>query len=172
MFVLVLCHFLQEDGSLRPEFRVRLKRDAKLFDVYPVTIVVNGGRTKNTPRSQANAAHDYLRELKVPEHAILWTEEGHDTMEELVLAQKVMMELGLKDPIVVSNWMQLLQVRVVFWRKRILWTPSYTRQYDKSVLYCLQRAVAVMLAVVDPDGKGPIFRLLRNGRENLWGQKI
>ena len=173
-FILVLCHFLQENGAIREEFKLRLGRAVYIwYRRRELIIVVNGGLTQGTPRSQGLAAFIYLRGLGVPESNILWTEEGHDTFEELNIAQEIMKKRGWKMPIVVSNWMQLTQVSAVFFRLGIDWLPSATKlsvPREDMLLYVFQRIIAYFISLIDPHGK--LLEFLRRGRKEKWGQKI
>jgi uncharacterized SAM-binding protein YcdF (DUF218 family) len=172
-FILVLCHFLEENGEIREEFWRRLEKAVQIQRQRPeLIVVINGGQTMNTPRSQGRAAHDYLRDRGVPEENILWNEEAHDTFGELNLAVQIMREHGWKTPIVVSNLMQLMQVRSVFFRRGVKWVPAETPLCDRSALYVLQRFVAAILGLLFPDGKIFPLDLMRRSREKGLGQKI
>ena len=171
--ILVLCHFLKEDGAIREEFAVRLKKAASIQSLEPeLTIIINGGRTRGTSRSQGQAAYELLCSLGAPEQNVIWSEAGHDTFSELSLAWEIMQDRGWHEPIVITNWMQLMQVRVAFWRLGINWSPAETSLCDRSMRYALARLAAAVLAIFFPEVRGWLFNLLRYGRERVWVQKI
>ena len=171
--IVVLCHFLNEDGSLREEFRERLDAAVRLQRQSPnLSIINNGGKTKFTPVSQGRAAHDYLRGKGIPEKSILWSEEGHDTLDEIRTAREMMRQKGWHAPIIISNRLHLLRIRLACSRQGIECIPFPTKLHDRSWKYVLEQLIALPLTLADPSGKGWVFRFIRFLRARVLGQKI
>jgi uncharacterized SAM-binding protein YcdF (DUF218 family) len=170
--IVVFCHFLQQNGMLRDEFVERLDAAIRLNQMYATPIVVNGGRTHGTPRSQGEAARKYLEEQGVPEEEIVSSSEGHDTLEEIRLACATMEERGWSHAMFVTNRLQSTQVHIALWRFGLEWEWCETPLHDHSLSYLLERLIALPLTLIDPRGTGPLFRLLRWSRRHLLGQHI
>ena len=170
--IVVLCHFLKTDGTLRDEFRERLDAAVRLQQKGKLSLIINGGQTKGTPVSHGRAARNYLLSRGVPEERILWGEEGHDTLDELRTAESMMSRRGWDTPIIITNRLHLLQVRLSCWRRGKKCIPYFTRRHDRSVKYVLERLIALPLTLLDPNGKGWPFRFLRFLRARVFGQTL
>lgn len=162
--ILVLAHFLEPGtGAIQPELHERLKKVVFLQNREPwLRVILNGGQTAGTPRSQGQAMRDFLLEHGVPDRVIIWSEQGHDTFEELNLFVKAMRKHSLSDPYVVTNSEQLWQVRIVFWRLGIPWIPVPTPLHDHTLKYVATRVTAAVLSVFDP--RGTMMAFLRKHR--------
>lgn len=86
------------DGSLHPEYIDRMRTALAL--VHEVTVIVlTGGKTRQEFQSEASQARDWLvgelkeRKWRMPE--ILIEEESKTTAENILCAQRVLMEAGI-----------------------------------------------------------------------------
>ena len=163
--ILVLCHFLEKNGTIVDEFRSRLEEAAKVQKSNPhLCIMVNGGTTVGRPISQGKAAYEFLHARGVPDDRIIWGNEGHDTLEELQLAREIMRRYHWSCPLVVTNRLQQMQVSVAFWRRGVHHKKLITPFQLKGSWNVAIRFLVLPFIFFDPDGSGWIFRLSRHFR--------
>ena len=81
----------QWDGEPSPVFKGRLDHAADLWraGVAPV-VVVAGGKQQGDRVTQGFAAYDYLRDLGLPDEAVLVEVDGTDTYSELAAASSIL----------------------------------------------------------------------------------
>ncbi|HEY4502310.1 MAG TPA: YdcF family protein [Candidatus Paceibacterota bacterium] len=166
--ILVLCHFLKKNGALSEEFHIRLDKAIALWetDTY-LSVVVNGGRTLGTPRSQGAVAAEYLMANGVPAQKVMWSERGHDTLDEVNIARDIVEKKGWGKIIVISNFFHLTQADVALSRRGVVasFVPTPLRIRGLELLtYIPVRFVIPLLTWLDPEGKGRIFKSTRGRR--------
>lgn len=94
----------QYDGEPSPVLRARLDHAAELFDQgHAPLVVVTGGKQEGDRVTQALAGFTYLRELGIPEGAILLEVDGTSTYSELAATARILDDRGLDRVLMVSD---------------------------------------------------------------------
>jgi uncharacterized SAM-binding protein YcdF (DUF218 family) len=94
----------QYDGRPSPVLAARLDHAVGLYEsgVAPM-IVVTGGRQDGDRFTEAAASYAHLRNVGVPEEAILREESGANTWEQLAAASRFLGERGVTSAVLVSD---------------------------------------------------------------------
>jgi uncharacterized SAM-binding protein YcdF (DUF218 family) len=94
----------QYDGEPSPVLARRLDHAHELWqaDVAP-TIVVTGGKQQGDRFTEARASYEYLRDLGVPDGAILREEDGTNTWEQLAAAARFLRARDITGVVLVSD---------------------------------------------------------------------
>jgi uncharacterized SAM-binding protein YcdF (DUF218 family) len=102
----------QFDGRPSTVLRQRLDHAAELwFGGRAPTIVVTGGNQPGDRTTEGLAGFVYLRNLGVPEDALLVEVDSHNTYEQLSATRLILAERGMQSAILVSDPYHNLRLR-------------------------------------------------------------
>lgn len=94
----------QYDGRPSPVLQDRLDHALALYeDGTAGTIVLTGGRREGDRFTEATAGYNYLRELGVPDEALLKEVDGTSTYESLTAAARFLRQAGLTEVVLVTD---------------------------------------------------------------------
>ena len=94
----------QYNGNPSPAFAGRLDLGAELyFDGAIDVVVITGGNQAGDRTTEAKAGYDYLRELGIPDEALLLEVDGNSTYQSLAAAARFLGRDGMTDVVVVTD---------------------------------------------------------------------
>ncbi len=94
----------QYNGAPSPVFAGRLDLGAELyFEGVIDVVVVTGGNQVGDRTTEAKAGYDYLRDLGIPDDALLLEVDGSSTYQSLAAAARFRERDGITDVVVVTD---------------------------------------------------------------------
>jgi uncharacterized SAM-binding protein YcdF (DUF218 family) len=101
-------------GEIDQDYRLRLDRAAVLFQQNACArLILLGGQTDPTWRTEARAGSDYLKQMGVSEQAILLEEDSLHTLENLRHARDLLEQDGHERFGLVSNRYHLARSQII-----------------------------------------------------------
>lgn len=101
--IIVLGYPAKKDGSMSPILRERIKKATKLYDAgIAKTIICTGGAVKNS-YVEADVMATALTEMGVEECNIIRERDSKNTYGNLVVANRIMEDKGLKTAVIVTS---------------------------------------------------------------------
>lgn len=113
--IIILGAGTRPNGAPTAAYYRRIRHGVALYEAGLAPYVLcTGGYTARHPKSEARACADVVRDLGVPEHAILLEEISRSTEENAIEARRMMDGLGLHTAILVSDNFHLLRAEWIF----------------------------------------------------------
>jgi len=115
-----------------PVFEERIKHAIYLFQQgHSSTLIFTGGRGEGASHAESEVGAAYAIAAGVPEAAILTETESRTTQQNLVKAQALMVEAGLKTSIIVSDPLHLKRASIMAEDLRLdaVTSPTPTSRY-------------------------------------------
>lgn len=113
--IIILGAGTRPNGTPAAAYTRRIRHGVALYDAgLAPYMLCTGGYTERRPVSEARACVGLLRDLGVPESAILFEEISRSTEENAIEARRIMNEHGLTTAILVSDNFHLLRAEWIF----------------------------------------------------------
>ena len=118
--IIVLGRGIEDDGSLPPDPKARVRKAAELYkDGVAPFVIMSGAWTYhfdiNPTGSESKAMKEYAMELGIPEQAIIEESKSMDTIGNVYFTKKDIVEQkGFKDIVVVASEDHMPRVKYLF----------------------------------------------------------
>lgn len=159
IFLVAYCIGDGETPSPRYADRLRLARD--LWEQTRLPIWCLGGLLANRERTNGDASKRYLQRLGIPPESVQTIDEfpflgeSVETIQEVKAASELAHRLGVRRLIVVSDILQLAQVRLVLSPKIdpiLVATPTFPSGQRFDLYYFSVRCAALLVTFLDRQG--------------------
>ncbi|MDD3214660.1 MAG: YdcF family protein [Eubacteriales bacterium] len=101
--IIVLGAQVKADGEASVQLRWRLNKALEMYQASPCVVVVCGAQGKDEPRPEGDVMRDLLMIDGVPQDSIYVDNQSTDTRQNMDNAKKVLDELGLQKPLIVTS---------------------------------------------------------------------
>lgn len=111
--ILVLGAQLRPDGTPSETLRRRLVLALETWQRKPVPIISCGAQGHNEPECEGDFMSRWLMERGVPAHQAISENKSFDTIQNLRNAQKILKEMGLSKPFVITSDYHLPRAKAI-----------------------------------------------------------